>query len=250
MNNACGRNVSKEHECRPRFDRYVTPQWVINVLLNKYTPPPGIIVDPCAGGHSSVKPIGFQLAQRHGRRSLLFDLEPGPDHPGIVQADWLETHAPKVSGGIVETSNTPFGDLLEEFVLKGLREAKEIAFLVPYLWLMASGTSPSKARRRRGDVGVLNRTDGLRLIIQPQRRVCFELTPDDAQTRIEWNQNRPPGTKPVAVKKSRESSTGWTVGSPGGAHVWAVWRPEWPREVGARIIFVPDVECRQAEASC
>lgn len=204
------------HWARPEGDTYLTPRWALAWLLDIWAPLPGtVIYDPCAGGWNGWS-IGGAVAAAHGRQALLADID--PMCADFDREDYLEAVPPPFQPFTIIT-NPPYGDLIEPILRKALvdcGEGGEVMLKIPYLWLTAVD--------RAADLTLPSPAD----IYQPPKRLEFELVPEDALARVAFNEALKRGEiqgKPMPVKKSAISSTGWVVGSPGGAHAWVRFVP-------------------------
>ena len=181
------------------------------------------IYAPSAGGYQGWS-IGRAVAEHFGRDFILADIN--PLHPSIETEDYLTAEPPP--GPLTIITNPPYEKLLELFLRKALKDCGrdgEVVFIIPYLWLSAvdraSGWSSGEPEETEPALILPKPTH----IWQPAKRVEFELTPEDAEVRRQLNAQEGKRKK-VAVKKSKKATTGNTIGSPAGAHVWVRWEPE------------------------
>ena len=190
------------HAARPDGDRYLTPRWGVRWFSRLWTPNVGtLIYDPSAGGHCGFTIGGF-LASLHKRECYLADLNPLAE--GIVTTDYLTAPHPSPGRALTVVTNPPYSDMIDLFLRKALSECGddgEVILLIPYLWLMDTAR-----------VDLPEPTH----IWQARKRYEFELTEPDYLKRIEAG---------GSGRKSAQSATGYSAGSPGGAHVWVRWTP-------------------------
>lgn len=121
----------KQHALRRKDDHYVTPDWTVKRLLEKYNPPPGVWLDPCAANCEllsvchSLRPnnLYHAMEKRITDTSLLGFLK-----SRLVGVDFLSPEVPVKTFNFIIT-NPPY-KFAFQFLEQSLLWTDVVAFLL------------------------------------------------------------------------------------------------------------------------